>query len=227
MTLPAIEAVALDLDGTLVDSLPDLAAAANAMRAHLGLPPLAPERVASHVGDGMARLVHRTITDDTHADADPATWEAGMRFFASHYHEHIADFTRPYPGVVEALQLLRTLQLPLVVITNKPAGFTVPLLEKLELAGLFSLVLGGDSLPEKKPSALPLVHACEVLGIQPGKLLMVGDSKNDILAARAAGSPVAAVDYGYGDLAPDAADIMVGNLVELYDLLKNNPTQLQ
>lgn len=222
MTLPTIEAVALDLDGTLVDSLPDLAATANAMRAHLGLPQLEAARIASHVGDGLARLVHRCITDQIDGEADAATWETGMRFYAAHYRDHIADATRPYPGVVEALQLLRTLKLPLVVITNKPAAFTMPLLEKLELADHFCLVLGGDSLPEKKPSALPLEHTCEVLGITPENLLMVGDSKNDILAARAAGSPVAAVNYGYGDLAPDAADITVGNLVELYDLLKNS-----
>lgn len=222
MTLPAIEAVALDLDGTLVDSLPDLAAAANAMREHLGLAPLEAERIASHVGDGLAKLVHRSITDDTHAEADAATWETGLRFFAGFYREHIADFTRPYPGVEEGLQLLRMLKLPLVVITNKPAAFTVPLLEKLELTDHFCLVLGGDSLPEKKPSALPLLHTCEVLGVAPEKLLMVGDSKNDILAARAAGSPAVAVSYGYGDLAPDAADVTVGNLVELYDLLKNS-----
>jgi phosphoglycolate phosphatase len=220
MSLPRIEAIALDLDGTLVDSLPDLAAAANAMRAHLGLIPLAPERVGSHVGDGLAKLVHRTLTDETDGEADTATWEAGLRFFSQYYREHIADFTRPYPGVIEGLQLLRTLKLPLAVITNKPATFTVPLLAKLDLAPYFSLALGGDSLPEKKPSALPLLHTCEVFGITPDKLAMVGDSKNDILAARAAGSPAVLVNYGYGDLAPSAADLTIGNLVELYDLLK-------
>lgn len=218
----SIEALAFDLDGTLVDSLPDLAAAANAMREHFGLPRLSDARVASHVGDGLAKLVHRTLTDERDGVAEPAQWEAGLAFFARHYREHLADLTRPYAGVVEALELLRARRLPLAVVTNKPAGFAVPLLEQLGLAGHFSLILGGDSLPEKKPSALPLTHTAEVLGVAPERLAMVGDSINDVLAARAAGCPVVAVSYGYGELADGDADATVGNLVELYDLLKND-----
>ncbi|AXK40052.1 phosphoglycolate phosphatase [Crenobacter cavernae] len=219
--LSSIEALAFDLDGTLVDSLPDLAAAANAMREHFGLAQLSAERVASHVGDGLAKLVHRTLTDEKDGVAEVSQWEAGLAFFARYYREHLADLTRPYEGVAEALQLLRAKRLPLAVVTNKPAAFAVPLLEQLGLAEHFSLILGGDSLPEKKPSALPLVHTAEVFGVAPEKLAMVGDSINDVLSARAAGCPVVAVSYGYGSLADGDADATVGNLVELYDLLKN------
>jgi len=222
MTLSHIRAVAFDLDGTLADTIPDLAAAANAMRLHFDLAPLLAERIQSHVGDGIASLVHRALTDERDGQAPIETWQAGFAFFVKYYHEHLCDYSRLYLGVEAGLDLLRARQLPLVVITNKSERFAVPLLQQLGLADRFSLILGGDSLPEKKPSALPLLHACEVLGIKPNELAMVGDSANDVLAARAAGSVAVAVSYGYGDAAKLQADAVIGNLAELYDLMKNN-----
>ncbi|AXE32993.1 phosphoglycolate phosphatase [Chromobacterium phragmitis] len=222
MNLKHIKAVAFDLDGTLVDSIPDLADAANAMRAHLGLPPLEPERIKSHVGDGIASLVHRAITDERHAEADGAQWERGYRFFVQHYREHLADLTTVYPGVRDGLSLLRALKLPLVMITNKSERLAVPLAEQLELRDHFSLIIGGDTLPQKKPSALPLLHCCQVLGIEPNELAMVGDSANDVAAARAAGSAAIAVGYGYADAAALGADLTVNSIAELYDLMKND-----
>ncbi|GGY17698.1 phosphoglycolate phosphatase [Paludibacterium paludis] len=224
MTFTHIKAVAFDLDGTLVDSLPDLAASANAMRAHLGLPHLEAERIMSHVGDGIASLVHRAITDERDGKADEARWSDGFRFFVSHYREHLAERTTVYPGVVTGLELLRALQLPLVVITNKSERLAVPLLAALKLDNDFSLVIGGDTLPDKKPSALPLLHACQTLRIEPGELLMVGDSPNDILAARNAGSAVVAVRYGYADADGLGADAVIDSLVELFEMLKNKPS---
>jgi len=222
MNLKHIKAVAFDLDGTLVDSIPDLAAAANAMRQHLGLPALADLRIQEHVGDGIASLVHRAITDERHGQAEATVWEQGFNFFVRYYHAHLTDQTRAYPGVQDGLNLLRALQLPLVVVTNKSEYLAVPLLQQLELRDAFSLVIGGDTLAEKKPSALPLQHVCEVLGIQPGELAMVGDSENDILSARAAGAAAIAVNYGYADAVTLQADLVIGNLAELYDLMKNN-----
>ncbi|WP_047236731.1 phosphoglycolate phosphatase [Chromobacterium subtsugae] len=222
MNLKHIKAVAFDLDGTLIDSIPDLANAANAMRAHLGLPPLDPERIKSHVGDGIASLVHRAITDERHAEADGPLWERGYRFFIQHYREHLADQTTVYAGVRDGLSLLRALKLPLLVITNKSERLAVPLLEQLELRDHFSLVLGGDTLPEKKPSALPLQHACQVLGISAKEMAMVGDSANDVAAARAAGCAAIAVGYGYGGDASLGADLTVASIAELYDLMKND-----
>jgi len=222
MNLKHIKAVAFDLDGTLVDSIPDLAAAANAMRQHLGLPALAELRIQEHVGDGIASLVHRAITDERHGVAEATLWEQGFSFFVRYYHEHLSDNTSVYPGVRDGLGLLRALQLPLVVVTNKSEYLAVPLLQQLELRDAFSLVIGGDTLAEKKPSALPLQHVCEVLGINTSELAMVGDSENDILSARAAGAAAIAVSYGYADASTLQADLLIGNLAELYDLMKNN-----
>lgn len=221
LDLSTIRAVAFDLDGTLVDSLPDLAAAANAMRAAFDLPPLPQERIQSHVGDGIGSLVHRALTDSRDGQAAATDWERGYAFFVRHYHEHLDEGTTIYPGVVDALALLRTLQLPLAVVTNKSERLALPLLERLGLRDYFSLVIGGDTLAERKPSAMPLLHTAQVLGVPPAALLMVGDSANDVLTARAAGSPVVAVDYGYADAMELKADLTVDNLARLYDLMKN------
>ena len=158
MTAPAIEhvqAVAFDLDGTLCDSVPDLAAAANATRAHMGLPPLPAHIVESYVGDGLANLVHRVLTDKRDEEAPQSEWEQGFSFFIRYYRDHLSDFTRPYPETEAGLILLKTLGIPLVVITNKNEMLAVELLKQLGLADYFSLILGGDSLAEKKPSPLP------------------------------------------------------------------------
>lgn len=220
MNLQHIKAIAFDLDGTLVDSLPDLIAAANAMRQHLDLPPLHADRIRAHVGDGIASLVHRSITDDRDGEAEPEVWEQGFRFFVQYYHQHLTDLTTVYPGVTTAIGLLKALNLPLAVISNKSARLVLPLLQQLGLADDFALILGGDSLPEKKPSALPLLHTCQVLDIKPENLLMVGDSSNDVAAARSAASPVAVVSYGYGEAASLKADIALDSLEQLYDMIK-------
>ena len=217
--LSAIRAFAFDLDGTLADSIPDLTAAANAMRAKLGMPPLSADRIRSHVGDGIASLVHRALTDDHDGQAAEEQWATGYQLFIEHYREHLSEQTQLYPGVKNGLQLLRTLRFPLAIITNKSEHLTVPLLQKLGIANEFSLILGGDSLAEKKPSGLPLIHTCERFGIEPHQLAMVGDSTNDMLAARAAGAFAIAVDYGYEAPASLDADLVLGNIAHLYDLL--------
>lgn len=222
MNLTHIKAVAFDLDGTLVDSIADLAASANAMRAELGLAPLAAERIQSHVGDGVASLVHRALTDSRDGQADTALWEKGFTFFIQHYHRHLTVHTKMYPGVAEGLNLLHGFGLPLVVVTNKSERLAVPLLAQLGIDSAFSLILGGDTLSEKKPSPLPLQHVAEVLGITPQQIVMVGDSENDVLCARAAGALPVAVSYGYRDAANLHADLVIDSLVELYALLKKS-----
>ncbi|NDV12663.1 phosphoglycolate phosphatase [Crenobacter caeni] len=221
MDIKHLKAFAFDLDGTLSDSIADLAGAANRMRAALGMPPLEQARIQSHVGDGIASLVHRALTDERDGVADPALWERGYTLFVTEYAAHLADHTRLYPGVLDGLQLLKTLQLPLAVVTNKSERLAVPLLQKLGIADLFSLVIGGDTLTEKKPSGLPVRHAAEVMGVEAGQLGMVGDSVNDVKAARAAGAVAIAVSYGYEDVSTLEADVVVDNLAQLYDLMKN------
>lgn len=222
MNLKHIKAIAFDLDGTLVDSIADLAASANAMRDALDLPPLPAERVMSYVGDGVGSLVHRTLTDSRDQQADEALWMQGFTLFVRHYRDHLTDNTRMYPGVADALGLLRSLDLPLAVITNKSQYLTVPLLQALGIDTAFSLILGGDSLDEKKPSALPLLHTAAVLNVKPQDMLMVGDSENDIACARKAGAVAAAVSYGYRDAANLEADLVVGSLVDLFAIIKQS-----
>ena len=220
-----IHAIAFDLDGTLVDSLADLAAAANAMREQLNLPPLPDDVVASYVGDGVATLVHRSLCDARDGQADEALWQQGFVAFMRHYRTHLSVHTRTYPGVEGALKLFRAQQKPLAVVTNKNEILAAELLQQLGLDAYFSLIIGGDTLPEKKPAALPLLHCAEVLGVKPAHLLMVGDSANDILAARAAACPSAGVRWGYADMdalqadARTRANVVVGDLGELYDRL--------
>lgn len=225
MKLEHIKALAFDLDGTLVDSLPDLVAAANAMRAHLGMPPLHDARIRAHVGDGIASLVHRAITDARDGLAPHTQWEDGFRFFVQYYRQHLTVHSTVYPGVTTGIGLLKALKLPLAVVTNKSERLAVPLLQELSLADDFGLVIGGDTLPEKKPSALPLLHTCQAFNVAPEALLMVGDSANDVLAARAAGCPVALVRYGYADADALDADLVIDSIEALYECLRPVPGQ--
>lgn len=221
-----IHAIAFDLDGTLVDSLADLAAAANAMRHQLKLPPLPAAEVQSYVGDGISVLVHRTLSGRHDGQVDAEQWQAGLTAFINDYHRHLAVHTRPYPEVESALKLFRHEQRPLAVVTNKNEVLAAALLQQLGLADYFSLIIGGDTLPQKKPAALPLQHTAAVLGVDCGHLLMVGDSANDILAAKAAGCPSVGVRWGYADmdaLAQDAAtrpDLIIDSLPQIYDRLR-------
>ncbi|MFC4158419.1 phosphoglycolate phosphatase [Chitinimonas lacunae] len=221
--MTSISAVSLDLDGTLVDSIADLARAANAMREELGLAALAQERLQSFVGGGMALLVHRALTDDRDGRAQTDSFERGLTSFERHYAAMLTDLTRPYPGVVEGLAALHSQGIRLACVTNKPFSFSEAILQRLDLAQYFELTLGGDSLPEKKPSPLPLRHVCERFGIEAHRMLMVGDSRYDLEAARAAGCPVALLSYGYEAVAPLGADWIFDNLVEVADLVNNAP----
>lgn len=224
--LDHVQAIAFDLDGTLVDSVPDLAASANAMRVALGLPELPREVVQSYVGDGMGVLVHRSLTHHHQGVADDALWQQGFRAFAKHYGANIANATRPYPETEAGLGLLKSLGLPLAVVTNKSEMLAVKLLKELNLDHYFSMVVGGDTLPQRKPAPEPLLYVAEILGVMPGNMLMVGDSHNDILAAKAAGCPAVGVTFGYGDmveLSQDSAtkpDWLIGKLPEIYEHLR-------
>ncbi|MCW8130099.1 MAG: HAD-IA family hydrolase [Planctomycetota bacterium] len=183
-----------DLDGTLVDSLQDIASGVNAARAGLGLEPLATETVRGFVGDGVTKLIERAVPE-------AALRARAAELFRAYYGAHLTDATRPYDGIVEVLEAIRAHGGRAAVVTNKPHAFAVPILEGLGLAGYFGAVLGGDSTPEKKPSPQPFQVALEQLG-RPrdgsGETLVVGDGRNDILGAKAAGLPSCAVCWGFG-----------------------------
>jgi phosphoglycolate phosphatase len=195
----ALRAVLIDLDGTLMDTAPDLAAAANAMRADLGLDPLPIERIAAFVGKGAEVLVHRALTDDLAGRAAEGDFVQGRRAFYKHYHRVNGAQTVVFDRVPQALKLLRDAGLALACVTNKPREFTLPLLDRVGLSPWFRVVVAGDEVPEKKPHPALLLAACDRLGVMPSHAVMIGDSVNDALASRAAGCSVVLVGTGYNE----------------------------
>lgn len=211
-----LRSVTIDLDGTLLDTLDDLAAGCNGMLAELGLPLRSRSEIESFVGDGMAALVERCLTRAAVPSGEEM--DAAVAAFKGHYALASGHSARVYPGVLEGLESLRLQGYALAVVTNKPAIFTEPLLHATGLAPYFSAVISGDSLPHKKPHPLPIIHACALLDSEPSQNLHVGDSLNDALAARAAGSRVYCVTYGYSHGEPvDTAscDALVSSLLEV------------
>lgn len=218
-----IRALLFDLDGTLVDSVPDIAVAVDGLLCDLGRAPAGEARVRFWVGNGGRMLVRRALAGDVQgvADDDPQL-PAAMEIFFAHYQQSNGRASRLYPGVAEALDAIAARGLPMAVITNKPHRFIAPLFATLGIAQHFPVLVGGDTLAVKKPEPAPLFFACERIGVAPRSALMVGDSKNDIDAARAAGCPVVAVDYGYNygrPIADDRPDRVVSDLRELLALL--------
>ncbi len=219
----AVKMVMIDLDGTLIDTVPDLAAAANRMLADLGRPAWDEAHYRKWIGNGVPRFVKRALTGEMLAEPDAALFEQALAIFRKHYGDAVADLSRPYDGVVEALERLSAIGFSLVCITNKAEAFTVPLLKQLDLYKYFKLVLSGDSLPKQKPDPLPLLHACKHFGITPDHGVLVGDSSNDVQAARAAGMPVICVTYGYNhghDIRDSHPDAVVDSLVDVPQYLK-------
>lgn len=195
----AARGVILDLDGTLLDTVADIAAAVNAMLAERSRPALPVERVAQYVGKGSEVLVHRCLTGSAEGRAPDPEFGPAMRAFLDHYRRENGIRSRVFPGVAEGLAAMRAKGLRLAVVTNKPAAFTVPLLERTGLAGFFELQVSGDTVARKKPDPLPMLHVCERFGLPPQRMVAIGDSVNDALAARAAGIPVMTVPYGYNE----------------------------
>ena len=192
ITVP--RAALIDLDGTLVDTAPDLAAAANRMLAALGLAPRSVQEISTYVGKGIARLVERALTGDLERKPDPSLLQQALPLFAAAYDEESGRHSRVFDGVREGLQAMRVAR---ACVTNKAERFTLPLLERMGLARCFDAVVCGDQVARGKPDPLPYVTACERLSVSPSEALVIGDSENDVLAARAGGMRVLCVSYGY------------------------------
>jgi phosphoglycolate phosphatase len=222
----AVKMVMIDLDGTLIDSAPDLAASANRMLEALGMPTYEQAQVAQWIGNGVSRLVKRALTGKMNAEPDAGLYERGYAIFLEAYAELVSDQSRPYPGVVEGLEKLQAAGFQLACITNKAEAFTVPLLQDLDLHKYFKLIISGDTLAKKKPDPLPLLHACEHFGITPDHGVLIGDSINDTQAARNAGMPVILVPYGYNrgqdvrELEPEAVIPSLEQATEYLTLYK-------
>ena len=196
----AVNAVLFDLDGTLLDTVPDLHVAACAMLRDLGRPELPLEVVRSYVGRGIPNLVKRVLAGSLEAaDEDLPPPQEALNSFRRHYSQENGRNARLYPGVIEGLEILKSLGIPLAIVTNKAEAFTRPLIESIGLAAYFDVVICGDSLPKAKPDPMPLIWTCGRLGISPGDALFVGDSVNDFRAARAAGCHIFLLPYGYNE----------------------------
>jgi len=221
MTAPSaqpVQAVLIDLDGTLLDSIPDLADAANAMRRDLGMVALPVELVTTFVGKGVEHLVRRTLVGNLHdPDPDTALFEQARTVFFRHYHVFNGMRATLYPGVIDGLEAMRAQGLRLAVVTNKPEQFTLPLLERTGLRPYFEAVVSGDTCARKKPDPMPMAHACTLLAVAPDAALAIGDSGNDSQSARSAGLRVLVVPYGYNeghDVRTLEVDGIVSSLLE-------------
>ncbi|GAA3540808.1 phosphoglycolate phosphatase [Zobellella aerophila] len=224
MAKPAVKLIQFDLDGTLIDSVPQLHLAVNAMLAELDRAPASVEAVRGWVGNGADMLVRRALLAGREADYAPAPAElARARAAFDAAYDRVADRQLIfYPGVVDVLGQLHRAGFILAMVTNKPSRFVPAILTAAGLGELFSLVLGGDSLPEKKPSPAPLLHACAHFDMDPSQCLMVGDSENDVLAAKAAGMAVVGLSYGYNygrPIAESEPDWVMDDFSQLVDLL--------
>lgn len=219
------EAILFDLDGTLIDSVPDLAAAVNSMLGRLGRDTYSEDTIRYWVGNGAQMLVQRALSGSREVDKmlDGMLFEEALATFLEIYGENLAVSTVAYEGVYDTLKRLQEAGYRSAIVTNKPYRFVEPLLKHLELEAFFEFWLGGDSLERKKPDPLPLLSACESLGISVDRCIMVGDSSNDILAAKAAGISSIGVRYGYNygeDLATFGPDLLVDRFSEIGNILE-------
>lgn len=221
-----VSAVAFDLDGTLLDTIDDLASAVNGLLTEFGHEPLPTATIRTMVGKGMANLVRRALAQARHVapeSIDDATVNTALVDYQQRYAAVLGRGTRSYPGLAESLRRLKMMGFPLAVVTNKAARFVRPHLEQAHIAHYFGLIVGGDTLGKRKPDPAPLLHVASAFGIAPARLLMVGDSINDVAAARAAGCPVVVLPHGYSEGLPVQnleADAIVPTLTAVADCIR-------
>jgi len=222
MKMSNVRAVAIDLDGTLLDTIPDLCGAVNLTLAEMKLPELPLDLVKTFVGKGLMAHVGKSLRYVLNRDATEAEMTQALALYRKHYAEHIADRTTLYPGVLEGLEAFRARDLSLSVVTNKWTSYTHQLLEHFRLTAYFDHVVCGDTLSTNKPDPGMMFYSAGNHGVHPREMLMVGDSGNDSRAAQAAGSPVVLLTYGYseGEHLPDLrANAIVSTFTDIPALL--------
>jgi len=210
--------ILIDVDGTLVDSVPDLAYCVDEMMKAIGREPCGETRVRDWVGNGVERLVRRALIGALDGEPEEADFERAYPVFLDLYADNTSRRSLLYPGVREGLDYLGSAGFALGCVTNKASRFTLPLLEDLGIYDDFGIVVSGDTLEHKKPHPAPLLHAAEFFKVEPARALMVGDSISDVKAARAAGFSIACVPYGYNhgeDIRVAEPDLVIENLAAL------------
>ena len=214
--------ILIDVDGTLVDSVPDLAYCVDELMKALGRPPHGEAKVRNWVGNGVERLVRRALIGQLDGEPPEEDYARAYPIFLALYTENTSKRSRLYPGIREGVDWLKAQGYLLGCVTNKAAQFTIPLLKDLGIHDRFGIVVSGDTLPVKKPDPAPLLHAARHFGVTPAESLMVGDSVSDVKAARAAGFQIVCMSYGYNhgvDIRTAQPDAVIDSLVELQGLL--------
>jgi len=210
--------VLIDVDGTLVDSVPDLAYCVDEMMKQLDMPVRGEARVRHWVGNGVERLVRRALINQLDGEPDEALFQRAMPIFEALYAENTSQRSCLYAGVQEALDFLKTRDVHIGCVTNKAAQFTLPILRDLGISDYFEIVICGDTLEKKKPDPMPLLHAAKEMGVSPEQSLMLGDSMSDVKAARAAGFNIVCMSYGYNhgeDIRDYNPDAVVDSMAEI------------
>ncbi|MDJ0805432.1 MAG: phosphoglycolate phosphatase [Gammaproteobacteria bacterium] len=223
MSLKKPQMILIDVDGTLVDSVPDLAYCVDEMMKQLDRPLYGEDMVRNWVGNGVERLVRRALIGQLDGEPNNADFEQAYPIFLELYAENTSKRSVLYPGVREGIEYLKTAGYRLGCVTNKAAQFTIPLLQDLGVHDEFELVVSGDSLPKKKPDPLPLLHAADRFGVTPDNAMMIGDSQSDVKAARAAGFQIVCMSYGYNhgeDIRDYHPDAVIDSMVEVKELLE-------
>jgi len=213
----------IDVDGTLVDSVPDLAYCIDEMMIALGLPIRGEAAVRQWVGNGVERLVKRGLLNQLDGEPEAELYAKALPIFMDLYADNTSKRSCLYPGVTEGLAYMKAAGYRIGCVTNKAAQFTLPLLKDLGIFDAFEIVVSGDTLAKKKPDPLPLLHAAEKMGVAPEDSMMLGDSKSDVKAARAAGFQIICMSYGYNhgeDIRDYNPDAVVDSMQEIEALLE-------
>jgi phosphoglycolate phosphatase len=222
MLLKRPEMVLIDVDGTLVDSVPDLAWCVDAMMHELGMPEHGEQKVRHWVGNGVERLVKRALIDNLEGEPDEVLYKKALPIFQGLYIDNTSKRSCLYDGVLEALEFLKGTGVQMGCVTNKASQFTIPLLEDMGIKGYFETVICGDMVERKKPDPLPLLLAAEQMGADPEKSLMLGDSMSDVKASRAAGFGIVCMSYGYNhgeDIRDSKPDAVVDSMADIKNII--------
>ncbi len=223
MPLARPEIALIDLDGTLVDSVPDLAFCVDQVLAEFDLPPRGEDKVRKWVGNGVEALIKRALTDDMHGEPEKSLLDKALASFLELYQNNASNRSQLYPSVHTGLQWLQDEGIRLGCVTNKDSQFTLPILDKFGIADFFEIVISGDRLPVKKPDPAPLFYGAGFFNCRPENALMIGDSLSDVKASRAAGFQIICMSYGYNhgeDIRLAEPDAVIDSFAELPDIIE-------